>query len=366
MVTREVEREFVLVGDELGIRISVKNLGGEIDVLRIKDELPINAKLVRGSNEFVTRLLPREEKSFVYAISPAIPGRYTFSNVNVFAMDSMQFFSTHSSYPLSSSVTVYPYLEVDGKPKNLQLALLRMWPGEVVSRRQGIGDEFYSVREYIEGDKLKRVNWKASARKEEIYTNQFKAELSGEIMIVLDARFKLLPEGRDDESFNHCTGAAATLSYHLLEARNRVGLMIMGDLLDKVYPSSGKRQIHRILAKLSDVQQGRRWQISKLSSYMSLLFPGLRDVIIISPVVDEEVERAVQSMVYEGFNLTLISPDLFSRTDKLNYERLAAERLFQIERKVALTRIRRFALVIDWDVRYPLSYSLGKGMRFER
>ncbi|MEM3637213.1 MAG: DUF58 domain-containing protein [Conexivisphaerales archaeon] len=362
---REIEKSVLLQGDTLKVQITIANRGEELAILRVTDELPRNMKLVDGSNVILVSLKKDETKIFTYSVSPSLPGRYIFSDLKVEAMDPLQIFCMRKSVEAEreEEIRAYPYVETTRN--SMVMLSLRNQPGENRSRRQGEGEEFYSVRNYLPGDRLKRVNWKASARHVALYTNQYTSELAGEVMIVLDSRFGLLAAGDEEEQFRYCSSAAATLAYTSLMRRNSVGLMIMGDLLEKVPPAYGYKQLRKILAALSDFRPGRRWQVSKVSSYLRLLFPRVNDVAIITPLLDEEILRAASNLHQDSFNTIVVSPDIWSsKTGNSNYlEDRVATKLFVAKRRMMIGRVRRFAVVVDWNTSTQLSHSIRGASR---
>lgn len=66
------------------------------------------------------------------------------------------------------------------------------------------GDEFFALRPYVVGDELKRVNWRASARSEELVVRQEEKPRTGRVTIILDLR----KEVYDEDSFERAVSAA--------------------------------------------------------------------------------------------------------------------------------------------------------------
>ncbi|MEM0288201.1 MAG: DUF58 domain-containing protein [Nitrososphaerota archaeon] len=357
-VTRLVERKVILQGDTLSIKLKIQNNGERLAVVKVTDELPSNMELVDGSNVILLGLKNNETKSFNFSLSASLPGRYMLSKISIEVMDPLQIFHKRKIIQTYEEIRAYPFVETSRH--SILMLSLRNEPGENRSRRQGEGEEFYSVRNYVPGDRLRRINWKASARYSALFTNQYTSELAGELMIVLDSRFALLAEDDEKVQFRFCSSAAATIAYSSLMSRNKVGLMIMGDLLEKVPPAYGFKQLRKILAALSDFRAGRRWQISKVNSYLRLLFPKVNEVTIITPLADVEILDSVSALHEDGFNTLVVAPDIWSeRIGRLkDRERRIATKLFIQNRKVFLNQVRKYATVVDWDIAIPISHSM--------
>lgn len=66
------------------------------------------------------------------------------------------------------------------------------------------GDEFFALRPYIVGDELRRVNWRASARLDELVVRQDERPNTGRVTVVLDRRAEVY----DDDGFERAVSAA--------------------------------------------------------------------------------------------------------------------------------------------------------------
>ncbi len=232
-VSREIDKSVALQGDEVKIRLTVHNKYESIAIMRIEDSIPMNMKVIKGSNTFIMQLNRGESKSFTYSVSPFLPGKYCFNEIKIESFDPFQLFVEREIITIRDEIRAYPYVETNRS--SMIIMSLRNQPGENRSRRQGEGEEFYSVRDYVVGDRLRRINWKASARYSTLYTNQYASELAGELMVILDSRFALLPKEDEEEQFKKCSSAAATIAYSAILSRNKVGLMIMGDCWRKCH-----------------------------------------------------------------------------------------------------------------------------------
>ena len=101
------------------------------------------------------------------------------------------------------------------------------------------------MRQYVPGDELRKINWKASARRDEMITNEFESECSGDVTIMLDARKESNVGTLENNTVEHGIRAASTIAAHILKEKNRVGLIVLRDIIDEVYPAFGKRQNER-------------------------------------------------------------------------------------------------------------------------
>lgn len=348
-VSRYASTEKIVQGQTATFTLHIENLGSDLDLLEIRDGLPKELALKQGSNRYSTVLPSNGRASLTYTVSVVTTGNFRVGPIILRATDGGGFFEETKVVDIFSELRVFP--TVEQLRAHLRLIKLRNWPGEVVSQKPGFGLEFHSIREYFPGDNLKRINWKAYARHQKFFTNQYSAELAGEVMIVLDAR--RLGSRLEDESsaLDRSASAAATLAYALLQERNRVGLMVMGDILDKVYPAAGRRQLDRILLLLTSYSPGSRWKMSMVAHYLKLLFSRITDVIIVTSNPDEQVLIGVANLRNQGYSVTVVSSSVkFVRDPKASDEaNLLAMKILRINREILLRNISKYANVIEQE-----------------
>jgi hypothetical protein len=96
----------------------------------------------------------------------------------------------------STEITVYP------RSVDIKLPDPKTGEGELVDaikramRNQPTSSEFRSMREYSLGDDPRRINWKVSAKREDLVVNEYETEISIDTSITLDTRTRSYsPEG---------------------------------------------------------------------------------------------------------------------------------------------------------------------------
>ena len=133
------------------------------------------------------------------------------------------------------------------RPRETQL-----FAGNEVSRRKGEGIEFADMRQFAPGDPLKRVNWRASARRDELWVNESHPERNTDVILFLDsfAEARLGSEGTLDLAVR----ATAALADAYVRRRDRVGLIGFGGILRWLVPGTGLVQLYRIVDALLDTE----------------------------------------------------------------------------------------------------------------
>ena len=166
----------------------INNGPARIDFLDILDYVPPNLEISEGSNHQIVSLAQGEKFSFSYSLKPRMYGFYEIGPLTVKQMDSQGTIVAMGRLASTGHVRVLPKIAYISK-FNIRPKRTRNWPGEIVARRVGSGLEFYSLRDYIQGDPVRQINWKAASKYDDkLFTNQFMSELGGDTIIALDAR----------------------------------------------------------------------------------------------------------------------------------------------------------------------------------
>ena len=359
-IERSSPKPSIYEGEVQALKVKIKNKGENLDLIEIVDSLPEGLHLKSGSNHQFASLRANQLFEFSYEVSAKTLGFYTIGPINLRSMDLFGLRVEERAAEVLIELKVFPKIQYVSRI-NVRPRRTRNWPGEIVSRRPGSGLEFYSVREYVSGDPLKRINWRASARFDDLLANQFMSELGGDTIIALDARHVSEVITAGDSTVTYSTRAAAIIAYRLLRDRNRVGLIVVGDNLHKVYPAFGRRQFDRILTTLTRTKPGSIWEIGNLAGYLSLLFSRMTQIIVITPLLDDKAFEAVANISAKGYQTLVISPSLIEiegRSVADDRVHRAARDLVRLERRTKISLLRRHVAVVDWNIDESLSKAL--------
>jgi uncharacterized protein (DUF58 family) len=126
--------------------------------------------------------------------------------------------------------------------------------GETPRRLPGAGVELLQLREYVSGDALSRIDWKATARRGTLVSREYSEAQHLEILIVIDAgRASRVRAGALDR-LGLYANVAARLAQHAVSSEDRVGLLVYADrMLGACLPDRGMRaatRLHRTLETL--------------------------------------------------------------------------------------------------------------------
>jgi uncharacterized protein (DUF58 family) len=334
-----LDRDRVLEGDRLRAMLAVENRGGgaRVDVYlpaaaRLdSDSTPIGFSLARGERREL-RFELAAERWGVHDVGPAI----------VRASDRLGAMTIDG--PLGNATDVRVFAGVE-RLRSI-VAPLRTRPvlGSQVSRERGEGIEFAELRPLAPGDRVRSINWRATARRRAPYVNVRHPDHSADLVLFLDtfAEAELAQEGTLDAAVR----AAAALASTYLAQRDRVALVSLGGELSWLTGSPGARQLYRILDALfsSEVRPGFRWK--GITHVPRRLLPARALVIALSPLLDERGISALLDLRARGYDLVVleISPVGDARRDDLAF------RLWRLQRDALRSRFETLGIpVAHWE-----------------
>lgn len=243
---------------------------------------------------------------------------------------------------------------------------LQATAGSRIARDFGEGIEFAEVRPFLPGDRLRRINWRVTARRGVPYVSERHPERNADVILFLDTFADV-----GDESASTLTlavRAAATLAAAYLARKDRVGVVGFGGVLHGLGPGLGTAQLYRILDALIGSEVVFSYAHKDVSFIPRQLLPSKALVVAITPLIDGRSIGALFDLRARGFDLTVIdvSPIPFARAGATAPEAVA-HRLWLLQRDALRWRFERLgAAVIAWDGSTALQAPLASAAGFRR
>jgi uncharacterized protein (DUF58 family) len=242
---------------ELAVESLAPERGGTILECSLTDDLPL--ALVATPATHKLRAYQGIRASLRYKIEPRERGDAQTGSVFVRYASGLGLVERWATAPLEQTVRVYPALR-QGEDQQIFLARGRQIDLQLRQQRQrGLGRDFESLREYLEGDDLRDVCWTATARRGELITRRYQTERSQAVWIVLDAgRLLQAKSGGDGESgqrhskLDHACSTAVALAQLALNSGDRVGLLVYGQQIQqRVLRGRGSAHLRQIVEALA-------------------------------------------------------------------------------------------------------------------
>jgi uncharacterized protein (DUF58 family) len=352
---RTVTPDRVAQGQPAEVLIRVTNQGAALHNLELVDVLPQGLELQEGRTRLLAALGQGATAELRYSVRGA-RGLYAFGELRATARDRLGVFREQALVPAPAQIFVLPNLlrlrQVSIRPRRT-----RVYAGVIPARQGGPGVEFFGVRGYQPGDRLRQVNARVTARHtEQLFVNEFEQERVADVGLVLDARAKSNVRGPGHSLFEYGVQATAALADTLIAQGNRVGLLVYGNAIEWTFPGYGKVQREKILRSLAAAEPGDRIALETLEAIPARLFPVRSLLILVSPLLPED-RRALAGLRARGYQLLVISPD------PVAFEQAAlgegrevglGARLASVERDLMLRRMRQVGVpIVNWPVETP-------------
>ena len=259
---------------------------------------------------------------------------------------------------------VYPHGET--VQRLLRPLETQAFAGNQVARNRGEGIEFADLRPFTVGDRVRRVNWRATARRGEPWVNETHPERNSDIVLFLDT----FAEARRDDLGTLDLGvrAAASLAALYLREKDRVGLVSFGGFLNWLTVASGTTQLYRIVDSLLDAEIMLSYAWKDLDVIPTRTLPPRALVIALSPLLDERAVGALLDLRARGFDLAVVelSPYSFVPEGKSDTERLAY-RLWRLRREALRSKYASLGVpIVEWREGVPMEAVVEEVRAFRR
>jgi len=236
---RRIVSEKLSNSDDNEIAITLENNYPFQVFISLIDELP--TQFQKRDFEHAKSLKPGEKSTYTYSVRPVERGEYKFGKVNVFVSSFLQLFSKRYSFSAEESVKVYPsYIQMK-KYEFLAMHNNLTEFGMKKIRRIGHTMEFEQIKNYIPGDDVRTINWKATAKRAELMVNQYQDEKSQPIYSVIDlGRVMKMPfEGL--KLLDYAINSTLAFSNIALLKNDKAGMLTFSKKVEKIVAASNKK-----------------------------------------------------------------------------------------------------------------------------
>jgi uncharacterized protein (DUF58 family) len=220
-------------GDENKVELQVKNNMLFTTHLYIIDELP--EQFQKRDFMLKHRFGAGEQKNISYKLRPVTRGEYAFGNMVIYVKSLLGLVKRRHDVDAEEIVRVYPSFLQMRKYELLSKTTIQTEFGNKRMRKIGHSMEFEQIKEYVRGDDVRSVNWKATARKGSLMINNYTDEKSQQVYCIIDkGRLMKMPFG-GMTLLDYAVNSTLVLSGVCLQKQDRVGVMTfankMGSLL---------------------------------------------------------------------------------------------------------------------------------------
>ena len=307
-----------------------------VDRLELLVELPPGVEVVDGSKASAVRLRADEPREVPLALRCTRWGVFELGRVDVRARDTLRMVTWEARLERRRRLKAYP------TPLTLQRLLAPLetqaFTGSEVARVKGDGVEYADIRDFVPGDRVRSINWRASARRQGLVVNERHPERNTDVVLFVDSFVDVRSGG--SSVLDEAVRAAATLATRYLERRDRVGLVGFGGVLRWLHPGMGTTQRYRLIETMIETGVEPTYTWRDVSLIPTRILPPASLVLGLTPLVDQRYVAALEDLRARRYDVAVVEVDPVrlvasgrSETDRLAY------RLWLLEREVTRGRL---------------------------
>lgn len=222
MEATRISPEKLSNGDENPIRISIRNYYTFSIFTKIIDEIPFQFQ-VRNFN-INRKVKAASQDDIQYFLRPVERGEYTFGNLNVYVSSPLKIIARRFTFNKDQMVPTYPsYIQL--RKYDLMAFSNNLFQyGVKKIRRIGHTMEFEQIKEYVQGDDIRTLNWKATAKKNSLMVNQFQDEKSQSVYMIIDKGRVMKMPFNGLSLLDYAINATLVLSNVILKKHDKAGM----------------------------------------------------------------------------------------------------------------------------------------------
>ncbi|WP_227521558.1 MULTISPECIES: DUF58 domain-containing protein [Bacillus] len=297
-VSRTLDKEKYRARDRLIGTITINRiLPFPVSYLLVEEIMPSDLVFCQQSTQAKKIFFPWFKRSFTfqYALERIPRGEHTFTTVRVKCGDFFGLVEKERIIRVKNSFLVYPHYEEMVYKQNEN----KFDQGSTSSKMKLIRDTSMTVgvREYQPGDRFSWIDWKATARRNDIMTKEFEQQQSHDVLIILDRS--------QQSSFESAVSVTAALTKAVLKYGSQVGLVSIGKDRSNFSMRSGEEHFAEMYYHLARVQPNNlssfgntvEMEIGKVSPHVTFIF--------VTGKLEKDTVQTIEKLTYRNMNLQL-------------------------------------------------------------
>jgi uncharacterized protein (DUF58 family) len=375
-VERRLRSDKLALGGQNLVELQVTNSTARAQRLHVRDQPPPAFALDIGVPIFRTVIRAQAGDTLTYHVRPSRRGDATFGELYLGTEGPLRLVRRTFRQPGSGqAVRVYPDLRELRRYDLLVRRGLEMRAGRPV-RVPGASTEFERIREYLPDDEFRHINWKATARRGQPLVNQFEAERSQNLVMLLDAGRSMAALADEPNTTDEADAAAPALSkldralntalllaYVASQRGDRISLLAYADEVRAFVPPRRGRQallscvqtLYNVRAEPVEPDHGRAFAFLASRNLRRSL------VVLFTDLADRESSAALAAQVLRAARhhmvvcVTLLDPNLrrpaLARpTDgRALFEKMVAQQLLDDRNAVLASLAAHGVMTVDTD-----------------
>ena len=342
-------------GDDNSISVSVQNFYTFPIHVKIIDEIPFQFQI--RNFEMKKKIKASSKIEIAYFLRPTERGEYHFGNLNVYALSPLRLISRRFLFDSGQMVPTYPsYIQLR-KYDLIAFSNNLFQYGMKKIRRIGHSMEFEQIKEYVPGDDIRTLNWKATAKKNSLMVNQFQDEKSQNIYMAIDKGRVMKMPFNGLSLLDYAINATLVLSNVILKKQDKAGMFAFSKKVEnRVVAEKRSSQMQKILESLYNIRTdffesdySRLYvDVKKNITQRSLIllytnFETLEGLHRQLPYLKAIAKNHLLVVVF--FNNTELNQLINKKTENIQelYDKIIAEK-FSFEKKLIVSELKKYGI----------------------
>lgn len=240
-------------GDKNLVQININNNYPILITLEIIDEIP--EQFQKRDFKLKETIISRKSKTISYQLKPTERGEYYFGNLNIYASSVLKLVAKRFTFNQGAMVPTYPGFKQLKKFELLNINQNSLEYGLKKVRRLGHTMEFEQIKDYVLGDDLRTINWKATAKRNSLMVNQFQDEKSQPVYSIIDKGRIMKMPFNGLSLLDYAINSSLVISNIVLKKNDKAGLFSFSKRIENVVLAERRSsQMQLILEALYNVK----------------------------------------------------------------------------------------------------------------
>lgn len=252
----EVERdagEVMSVGAKNAVHIHLRNRNRSSITVEVHDEPP-EPCTIHDLPATVT-IGPNRKQTVHYHAEPHRRGRNRFGKLFLRSRSLLRLWTFIDVRESDQPLRVYPDIQAVHRVELLARQNRLAEAGVKMSRLRGRGTEFERLREYRREDEFHSIDWKATARHQQLITREYVVEKNQNVLFLLDSGRSMCNETDGITHFDRALNAAILLSYVALRQGDTVGIMVCSNRVERwIPPVRGRGAVQSLIRQTYELE----------------------------------------------------------------------------------------------------------------
>jgi uncharacterized protein (DUF58 family) len=278
----------LFVGTKGKAEVRVVNAGRE--KLRVELAEEFSEGLALSEERLSLEIEAGATQQIAYELTGKSRGEHELKGVDVRVQPSWGLWTRQFRASQSQKVTVLPSVRQVSEQKLLTGRRSAYDQGINLLRDMGLGTEFESLRQYCVGDDLGKIDWKASARRNELIVKNYQVEREQCVVVAIDMGRSSASEFAGKSRLDYYVEAAILLAYVVLKQGDSFGLIAFGSKVEQYLPPvKGLKALSTVIESMAKLQpELRESDYAGAMQYLSRRHRKRSLVVVMSEVIDPQ------------------------------------------------------------------------------